>query len=103
MAKAPLPPVEGTWAPCDDSAPDARQSELTVVRDLDYGGDASERTGITGGGAGSAVRLPYPEATWWAKGRIGSRGFAAGSVQPTVLTAADGSAIVAADGSVIVI
>jgi hypothetical protein len=66
--------IAGVWAPNDQRAPDALDSELLVVRSATIqDGSSNDPTAINRTHQGDAVAVPYPEATYW--GRLGKRIF----------------------------
>jgi hypothetical protein len=88
MGKIPTPPtIDGIWAPSDRSTTDATTNEIIVAR-VPFLDNPNDSIGppIRSVRDQAPATLPYPEASWWSKARIGSRGFDAnGTMQPTVL------------------
>ena len=85
--------VDGVWDVGDTSAPGHATGEVMTSK----GGTLVETQN------GEQVSLPFPEATWWNRSRIGSRGFTSGAIaQPTILFDG-GFAITMSDGSFITV
>ena len=90
----------GTWGVADGSAADHATGEIVVNSSgfLDPAEGATDQA-VRSARNSDPVRLPYPEATYWGRARMGSRGFTSGAVmQPTILFDA-GFAIMADGGA----